>query len=581
MNKTTTLLFFLFFFYSCNSKDTGSPETVNVRVNPDDNQPVPVEVSTEGADPLVPYAWHLQNTGQTSFSSGAGTAGNDLRVLRAHDLGYIGRGIRIAVSDSGMETNHPDLSANQLAGEHRSYSGAPSTWHNSQPIPEDGNPHGTSVTGLISAVAGNGIGSMGVAPGAKWAGFYFIGQFKDTSSSYESRVLDQIIGDFDIFNYSYGYANCFFVPTTPEVVAAYKKGVTTLRNGKGAIYLKAAGNDYQGKNSQCHQNDSSTFWGNANTNEDQNHPYLVVTAASNAAGKVSSYSSPGSNVWITSAGGEFGDSAPAMITTDFQGCSKGFSTSSSWSSNFNRGQSEFNSLCNYTNIMNGTSSAAPTLAGVVALILEANPELSWRDVKHILATTANPIQYSTAAYGHPANANLAGHVYDYNYIVNAAGMKFSNTFGFGRVDAEKAVTLAKNYTFPLGAYVETETNGDWDYRSNYINLVIPDNSANGTKHSLNVTHHLKVEAVQINVQIDHPFISDIGVELTSPSGTVSKILRINSNIKDQGLYGFTLLSNAFYGESSGGNWTIKVIDGKSGNSGRLVSWELKINGGQQ
>jgi hypothetical protein len=217
----------------------------------------------------------------------------------------------------------------------------------------------------------------------------------------------------------------------------------------------------------------------------------------------------------------------------------------------------------------------------VALILEANPDLTWRDVKHILATTASPIQFSTAAYGHPANANLPGHVYDYNYVVNAAGMKFSNTFGFGRVDAEKAVTLAKNYTFPLGTYVETETNGDWDYRSSYINQVIPDNSATGTKHSLNVTHHLKTEAVQINVQIDHPFISDIGVELTSPSGTVSKILRINSNIKDRGLYGFTLLSNAFYGESSAGNWTIKVIDGKSGNSGRLVSWELKINGGQQ
>lgn len=579
MNKTTTLLFFLFFFISCESPaPTPGEESGGNPVNPD--EPVPIEISTSGADPLVSFAWHFQNTGQTAFSSGAGIAGNDLRILKAHELGYSGRGIRIAVSDSGMETNHPDLSANQLKGEHRSYSGAPSTWHGSEPVPEGGDAHGTAVTGLINAVAGNGIGSMGVAPGAQFAGFYFIGRFRDSSSSYEARILDQISGDFDIFNYSYGYSNCFFVPTSSEIIKAYKKGVTSLRNGKGAIYLKAAGNDYKGRNSDCYPNDSSTYWGNANTNEDQNHPYLIVTAATNASGKISSYSSPGSGVWVSSAGGEFGDSAPAMITTDLQGCGKGFSSSQSWSSNFNHGSHDLNKLCNYTNVMNGTSSAAPTLAGIVALILEANPDLTWRDVKHILATTSNPINFSTATVPHPGGANLSGHVYDYNYIVNAAGFKFSNTYGFGRVDAGKAVALAKDYTFPLKSYVETETNGNWDYQSGFINQSIPDNSAAGTKHSLTVNHKLKVESVQIKVEIDHPFISDVGLELTSPSGTVSKILKINSNIKDRGLYGYMLLSNAFYGENSQGAWSIKVLDGKGGNTGRLTSWELKVNGGQ-
>jgi subtilisin family serine protease len=580
MNKTTALLFFLFFFYSCNSPAPGTEtgETVESPATPDD--PVEVEVQTEGADPLVSYAWHLQNTGQSSFSNGSGSAGNDLKILRAHKLGYTGRGIRIAVSDSGVETSHPDLNSNQLSGEHRSYNGSPSSWHGSLPTPVGNDSHGTAVTGLINAVAGNGIGSIGVAPGAKFAGFYFIGRFQDTSSSYEARVLDQIIGDFDIFNYSYGYAGCFFVPASNEIFAAYKKGVTTLREGKGAVYIKAAGNDYKGSNSTCYRNDNSTFYGNANTNEDQNHPYLIVTAASNASGEASSYSSPGSNLWVTSAGGEFGDNAPAMITTDLQGCSKGYSLSGSWTSAFNRGQNQLNSLCNYTSAMNGTSSAAPTLAGVVALMLEANPELTWRDVKHILAMTSNPIQYSTRSYQHPSGADISGHVYDYSYVINAAGVKFSNTFGFGRVDAEKAVAMAKDYDFPLTPYKETETNGDWDYRSGFINQSIPDRSAIGTSHALSVTHQLKIEAVQIKVEIDHSFVSDLGVELRSPSGTVSKILRINSNIKDRGLFGFTLLSNAFYGESSKGNWTIKVLDGKSGNNGRLVSWELKVNGGQ-
>lgn len=582
MTKSTFLLFILFFFYACNSRGPSEGKTLEIptgSLTPD--LPVPVEIQTPGADPLVSFAWHLQNTGQNSFSSGAGISGNDLRVLRAHALGYIGRGIRIAVSDSGVETNHPDLSDNQLSGEHRSYSGPASSWHGSAPVPEGSDSHGTAVTGLINALSGNGIGSMGVAPGAKFAGFYFIGRFRDSTSSYEARILDQIIGDFDIFNYSYGYAGCFFVPTTDDVIQAYRKGVTTLRDGKGAIYIKAAGNDYRSSNSQCNQGDSSTFFGNANTNEDQNHPYLVVTAASNASGQASSYSSPGSNVWVTSAGGEFGQNSPAMITTDLQGCSKGYSNSSSGSSLFNRGQHELNTICNYTNVMNGTSSAAPTLAGIVALMLEANPDLTWRDVKHILALTSNPIQFSTASFQHPSGANLSGHVYDFSYVQNAAGMKFSNTFGFGRVDAEKAVTMARDYAFPLKAYIETEKNGLWDYRSNFINQSIPDRAAIGTSHTLSVTHRLKIEAVQIRVEIDHPSVGELGVELTSPSGTVSKILRINSNIKDRGLFGFTLLSNAFYGENSQGNWTIKVIDGKSGNTGRLVSWELKINGGQQ
>ena len=46
---------------------------------------------------------------------------------------------------------------------------------------------------------------------------------------------------------------------------------------------------------------------------------------------------------------------------------------------------------NYTNSMNGTSSATPVTSGSIALILEANPKLTWRDVKYILAKTATMV----------------------------------------------------------------------------------------------------------------------------------------------------------------------------------------------
>ncbi len=574
MNKSSLVLFSLLLLASCNESDPSPSEN---------NDPIPpalttgtTEISGSGVDPLAEFAWHLNNTGQRSFSTTPGIPGNDLKILDANHLGYEGRGIRIAISDTGIETTHPDLSGNQLSDEHRSYASEnPANWHDANPFPVEYQGHGTAVTGLIAALAGNGIGSRGVAPGAQYAGFLFLGDFHSSESSYEAKTLDQITGDFDIFNYSYGYAGCSFFPVSTSIINAYKNGVTNLRDGKGAIYIKAAGNEFRGNNSNCHENDNSTFYGNSNTGEDQNLPYVIVTAASNAAGKISSYSTPGSGVWITAAGGEFGTGSPAMITTDITGCSYGLSVSGSTSNTFNQGSLSNNTNCNYTSIMNGTSSAAPTLSGVVALILEANPDLSWRDVKHILMRTADKIQYSNSAIPHPSGTSgaLVGHTYDFLYVKNAAGYDYSNTYGFGRANALRAVREAQIYSFPLSPYLETS----WT-SSGQINLSIPDRSSVGITHLQNMPSNYFIESVQIKLNTDHTYIGDLGVELLSPSGTRSKILLVNSNINHSGLADYTLLSNAFYGEVSKGNWTIKLIDGANQDIGKLLSWSLKING---
>lgn len=536
------------------------------------------ETSVPGAeDPLASYAWHLENTGQSTFTTSTGTSGQDMDIKQVHDAGVKGNGVRIAVSDTGVDVEHSDLSDNQITGQHRDYSSeTPSSWRNGNPYPIEAEGHGTAVAGLISALGWNGIGSRGVAPDSQYAGFLFVGDFHTTMSSYEAKTIDQMTGDFDIFNYSYGYSGCEFIPMSSTILAAYKNGVTSLRNGKGAIYIQAAGNDYYGYNSSCYSGDNSLFFGNTNSSEDHNHPYVILTAAVNAKGKISSYSTPGSGVWVSSAGGENGSTKPAMLSTDIQSCSSGLSKSSSYSSSFNKGASALNPYCNYTSIMNGTSSAAPVLSGVVALMLEVNPDLTWRDVKHILALTADTINYSTAAINHPegSGSNLSGHAYDYLYVRNAAGIDFSNTYGFGRVNAEKAVNMARTYTSALSTYRET----DWSAASGTINLNVPDASSSGVTHSINMPTNYIIESAQIKVSIDHTMIGDLGVELVSPSGTRSKLLLIRSNIKDTSVSDFTLLTNAFYGESSQGNWTIKVVDGLSTHTGKLVSWKLKING---
>jgi subtilisin family serine protease len=563
------------FITSCNKSEVaenpGDGTSTTEPGNADDADDSTTTDST-GEDPLASESWYLENTGQKSFASSGGKAGEDINVKSVHASGVKGSGIRIAVSDSGVDLSHPDLKDNDIAGEHRNYaSNSSAQWRGGNPYPIEGEGHGTAVTGLAAAEGWNGIGSRGIAPEAKFSGFLFIGNFHTTSSSYEAKTLDQMTGAFDIFNYSYGYAGCFFVPTSTTLVSAYKAGVKNLRDGKGAIYIKAAGNDYLGYNSDCHPNDMSFFLGNTNTGEDQNVPYVILTGAMNASGKISSYSTPGSGVWVASLGGEFGSNSPAMITTDIMGCSSGISSSGSQVAGFNKGGGG-NSHCDYTSIMNGTSSAAPVLSGVVALMLSANPDLTWRDVKHILAVTADKVNYSTDALPHPSSKPLSGYAYDYVYVKNAAGIDFSNTYGFGRVNAQKAVAMASAYDVDLGEYLEEAVS------SPALSLVIPDKSAVGVSHSLSTANNKTIESIQVKLSTNHTFIGDLGVQLTSPSGTTSRILLVNSNIKQSGLSEYTLLTNAFYGEKSKGSWTLKIVDGAQGNTGRITKWQLLING---
>ena len=132
---------------------------------------------------------------------------------------------------------------------------------------------------------------------------------------------------------------------------------------------------------------------------------MIQVAALGAAEVKSSYSTPGPSVWISGFGGEYGYSSalfnvagtkfegPAIMTTDQSGCTNGYvgANAAQEQNIFNDGTGGYseNSDCNYVSSFNGTSSAAPSVAGVVALMLEANPNLTWRDVKHILATTAD------------------------------------------------------------------------------------------------------------------------------------------------------------------------------------------------
>lgn len=547
-------------------------------------------VIPQSPDPLASQAWHLENTGQDSFSYGHGLAGQDISLKAAIAQGYTGKGVRVAVSDTGTDFEHEDLSGNQIIGAHRNYAiDDPYSWRGSLPYAIGSEAHGTAVTGLIAALGWNGIGSRGVAPDANFAAFRYLGTDSDTPSSLLARTIDQADGDFDIFNYSYGYDQCFFVEEDELALLAISDGAKSLRGGLGAIYVQSAGNAYKQDLNRCLGFGSGDYAGNTNSSSELAIPEKIVVAAVNANGRIASYSTPGSGIWVSAPGGEDGFLAPAMVTTDISGCSNGYSLADDSLPEFNQGNS-LNTDCNYTSLMNGTSSAAPVTSGVIALMLQANPQLSWRDIKHIFVLTADEIDYSlTDNVSHPLGAayELSGYTYDKKWIRNKSlyEIDYSNWYGFGRINALSAVLTASSYWFPMGVYAETinPSSGEWYYSSGTVSVPIPDNSASGTSIStattLNVAHNYFVESVQVELNITHASPKDLAVILISPMGTESKLLNINSNIYATSFpANKLLLSNAFYGEDSLGDWKIKIIDGHAPNVGTLTNWKIKING---
>ncbi|MBT4790911.1 MAG: S8 family serine peptidase, partial [Halobacteriovoraceae bacterium] len=506
-------------------------------------------------------------------------------------------GVRIAISDSGVEINHDDLIANTLPGEHRDYS--LSSPYTGDPVATSG--HGTAVSGIISAVGWNNMGSIGVAPGAKFAGFQFLNSLQSTE-----LLVHQSSGNFNVFNYSYGDA-LYEDNLSDSVYLAHLKHQTITES---KVFVKAAGNEHRlASGTTCAPH-------NANFPFENESPFLIIVGAVssisanptlNHTAIKSTYSNTGSNIWVSAPGGEYGKDSPAIITTDLPTCFKGYSKAVPLPVNsFEYGHS-LNLACLYTSSMNGTSSAAPMVTGVVALMLEANPALKMRDIKHILANSSVKINpnHLDNYFGktHPSDAlsgcgsgNLIGHEYEQGWVTNAAGYDFNNFYGFGMVDALAAVNAAKVYSSTIGTLVEQ--NQDFNiakYSSGSINQAIPDGDATGSSHGITIAggDTLKVESVQVKVKVSHGRSGELGVELESPSGTKSILMNINNSFllldtnNDGSLEGdsdlnIVLTSNAFYGEDSDGVWTIKVIDGKelttSSITGTFQDWNINILG---
>ncbi|MFH0996934.1 MAG: S8 family serine peptidase [Pseudomonadota bacterium] len=542
-------------------------------------------VKTPG-DPLFAFQWHLRNTGQTAFSKSAGSPGEDLRMTQAIADKLSGLGVIVAILDSGLEIAHEDLSANVIPN--GSYNYVNKT---TDPTPTStGGDHGTSVAGIASAVSMNGKGGRGVAPRSSLKGFNLL-KSKENQNFSDSMGGHPRSKDVDIFNMSYGDDSTYYNSLSVSLKELYDRQAGELRGGKGGIYVKSAGNGFEEFNIgteekpnyyKCAKQSygrSDLTCQNAAAEEENSRPEVITVGAFNAAGVKSSYSTAGSTLWISAPGGQWGDDSPAIITTDLSGTDKGYSRNDLVEPNnpFEIGDPTYNPNCNYTSAFNGTSSAAPNASGAIALLLQTNPNLKRRDVKHILAKTARKIDPDSPGSKVTVNINGVDYEASQGWIKNAADYNFHNWYGFGALNVDAAVAMAKNYQ----AGISLPPLIDRSYDSVFTTPVaVPDNNASGVTRTLEVTEELTVENLFVQLSIEHPDTSEIGIEITSPRGTRSILLNIRSAVKT-GLDaegGVVFGSNAFYGEKSKGTWTLKVLDSRPVNEGTLKLFKLRILG---
>jgi len=468
--------------------------------------------------------WYVKNDGiPMNPSEVAPQTGNDMNLMDVYKeyMGYNnGENIIIQIVDSGVDINHEDLKDNIDLS--RSLDGS----KQGNPIP-GGNfkPHGTMLAGIAAARAFNGVGIRGVAPFAKIAGSNWL---KTQSLDGLEAAWYSGAGSNEIAVTNNSWGRYYTADTIYEDIM--QEGVKDLRDGKGRIYVFASGN-------------ARSDGADSNIQYVINNRFALVVGAVEHNNRVADYSTPGANVWISGYGGSSDyEKGPTIATTYLSG-----ESDLTWSDDTKK---------NYTYAMAGSSAAAPMVAGSVALILEACPNLTWRDVKYIIAKSAKVIDTQNPSW-----------------VTNASGIKFSRDYGFGLIDTKKAISLCKNSYSLLPKQEQIDTSKDFNKTLNKNDSV-----------AVEVDKDLKIEWVEATINLDTQNASDFDIYLVSPSGTKIKLIQSGTKVgayfipnSDWMRGGFRFSTGAMLEESSIGTWKLEFVNNGSLEA-VLKKVDLKIYG---
>lgn len=465
-------------------------------------------------DPLYNSQWHLKNYQPGEY---------DINVLDVWESGITGRGVTVCVIDDGLEWKHPDLRDNyNPAGSYDLNADDPDP----SPVKNgERNEHGTRCAGEIAAVA-NSVCGVGVAYRSNISGIRVLGG--RMTDSMEAQAFIQGLRVNDVYSCSWGPDDDGKTVDGPHHLAskALLHGITYGRNGYGAIYVVASGNGGRNK-------DNCNFDGYANSK------YTVTIGAIDSSGRMPYYAEEcAAMLAVTPSSGSRGRD---IVTTDWTEISSSGCTSHH----------------------SGTSAAAPLAAGVIALALEIQPCLSWRDVQYLIALTSKKIDVANA-----------------DWIVNDAGLHHSHQHGFGLIDASALVSVAAVWeAVPFST----------TYTSEYIteNLEIPPERFG----EIRVTHEVLedtlrgyalniLEFVQVRVTVEHEFRGAIEVSMVCPSGTHSTLASPRSTDNSSaGLQDWAFATVRCWGESPIGLYQVGIKQMRSERlHGKLISWQLILNG---
>uniref|UniRef100_A0A0N5AIG8 P/Homo B domain-containing protein n=1 Tax=Syphacia muris TaxID=451379 RepID=A0A0N5AIG8_9BILA len=480
-------------------------------------------------DPLWDDMWYLN---RAEYDHGM-----DHNVKEAWELGYTGKGVVVTILDDGLEKTHPDIAPNYDV-----LASCDVNDSDDDPTPRyeltDENRHGTRCAGEVAAIFNNSLCIVGIAYNARIGVLLY--QYEKLLIFINSRVLGirMLDGDvtdvveakslghnshyIDIYSASWGPDDDGRTVDGPARLTrkAFEKGIKEGRRGLGSIFVWASGNG--GKDADSCNCDGYT-----------NSIYTLSISSATERGNIPWYSEACSSTLATTYSS--GASGEKMIVT-----------------------TDLHHSC--TNAHTGTSASAPLAAGIVALTLQANPNLTWRDLQHIVVRTAKPWNLKAG-----------------DWLTNGVGRNVSHSFGYGLMDAGAMVKLAANWTtvpeqrrciFEYPAKYKTVPHG------NRLQLQLYSDGC-ATKPHEKVVY---LEHVQAIINLSAPKRGDIQIYLISPSGTRSTLLakRARDNSRS-GFRDWAFMTTHNWGEIAVGLWTLE-IDNDGWDDATLITWELVLWG---